>query len=136
MGPLTLPHETVWWDPLVDVRDPGWPDIDVFMSGTVFLDIVFTGLPTLPAAGTEVWAGGMASCPGGIANLAIAAARLGLRTSLAAGFGDDVYADFCWRTGCWARRPSGLVASRTGCARCRWRCGWRSVWRRSRRARG
>ncbi|MCH6164748.1 PfkB family carbohydrate kinase [Pseudonocardia alaniniphila] len=68
------------------------------MSGTVFLDIVFTGLPTLPAAGTEVWAGGMASCPGGIANLAIASARLGLRTSLAAGFGDDVYADFCWRT--------------------------------------
>jgi len=98
VGPLTLPHETVWWDPLVNVRDAAWPDVDVFMSGTVFLDIVFTGLPTLPAAGTEVWAEGMASCPGGIANLAIAAARLGLRTSLAAGFGDDVYADFCWRT--------------------------------------
>jgi sugar/nucleoside kinase (ribokinase family) len=98
VGPLTLPHETVWWDPLVNVRDADWPDVDVFMSGTVFLDIVFTGLPTLPAAGTEVWAGGMASCPGGFANLAIAAARLGLRTSLAAGFGDDVYADFCWRT--------------------------------------
>jgi sugar/nucleoside kinase (ribokinase family) len=68
------------------------------MSGTVFLDIVFTGLPALPAAGTEVWADGMASCPGGIANLATASARLGLRTSLAAGFGDDVYGDFCWET--------------------------------------
>ncbi|WP_232662304.1 carbohydrate kinase family protein [Pseudonocardia sp. TRM90224] len=68
------------------------------MSGTVFLDIVFTGLPNPPSAGTEVWAAGMASCPGGIANLAVAASRLGLRTSLAAGFGDDVYADFCWQT--------------------------------------
>ena len=91
-------HEPVWWDPLRELRCPGSPAVDVFMSGTVFLDIVFTGLPSAPAAGTEVWAAGMASCPGGIANLAIASARLGLRTSLAAGFGDDVYADFCWRT--------------------------------------
>jgi sugar/nucleoside kinase (ribokinase family) len=40
----------------------------------------------------------MGSCPGGIANLAIAARRLGLRTSLAAAFGDDAYGDFCWET--------------------------------------
>jgi len=40
----------------------------------------------------------MGSSPGGIANLAIASSRLGLRTSLAAAFGDDDYADFCWRT--------------------------------------
>ena len=52
----------------------------------------------MPAAGTEVWADGMGSCPGGIANLAIASSRLGLRTSLAAAFGDDDYGDFCWRT--------------------------------------
>jgi sugar/nucleoside kinase (ribokinase family) len=92
-------HEPVWWDPLAALRDtPDAPSVDVFMSGTVFLDIVFTGLPAIPAAGTEVWASGMASCPGGIANLAIASSRLGLRTSLAAGFGDDVYADFCWGT--------------------------------------
>lgn len=66
------------------------------LSGTVFLDIIFTGMPHLPAVGTEVWADGMGSSPGGIANLAIAASRLGMRTSLAAAFGDDVYADFCW----------------------------------------
>jgi sugar/nucleoside kinase (ribokinase family) len=40
----------------------------------------------------------MGSSPGGIANLATAAARLGLQTSLAAAFGDDVYGEFCWRT--------------------------------------
>ena len=40
----------------------------------------------------------MGLCPGGIANLAIAASRLGVSTSLAAAFGDDVYGDFCWST--------------------------------------
>ncbi|MEP6600156.1 MAG: PfkB family carbohydrate kinase [Actinomycetota bacterium] len=74
------------------------PDFDVFLQGTVFFDIVLTGLPSLPLRGTESWAEGMGSCPGGIANLAIAASRLGLRTSLSAAFGDDVYGDFMWRT--------------------------------------
>jgi len=73
-------------------------EFDVFLQGTVFYDVVLTGLPALPARGTEVYADGMGSSPGGIANLAIAASRLGLRTSLAAGFGDDLYGDFLWRT--------------------------------------
>ncbi|MFC4948351.1 carbohydrate kinase family protein [Pseudonocardia sp. GCM10023141] len=96
--PPDAPHKPVWWDPLAPTRGTDGPAVDVFMAGTVFLDIVFTGLPTSPKAGTEVWAAGMASCPGGIANLAVATSRLGLRTSLAAGFGDDVYGDFCWQT--------------------------------------
>src|SRR5579863_1211437 len=71
---------------------------DMFAHGTVFFDVVFTGLDGLPARGTEIQATGMGSCPGGIANLAIAASRLGVHTSLAAAFGDDVYGDFCWST--------------------------------------
>src|SRR6476469_7019184 len=71
---------------------------DLFLNGTVFLDIVFTGLTGIPALGTEQLVDGMGSCPGGIANLGIAASRLGLRTTLAAAFGDDVYGDFCWTT--------------------------------------
>jgi sugar/nucleoside kinase (ribokinase family) len=71
---------------------------DLFVHGTVFFDVVFTGLESLPARGTELQASGMGSCPGGIANLAIAASRLGVHTSLAAAFGDDVYGDFCWST--------------------------------------
>jgi sugar/nucleoside kinase (ribokinase family) len=86
------------YDPLEGARESDAPEFDVFLYGTVFLDIVFTGLGTLPKSGTEVFADGMGSCPGGIANLAIATSRLGLRTSLAAAFGDDDYADFCWRT--------------------------------------
>jgi len=73
-------------------------DFDLFMHGTVFFDVVFTGMPSLPLRGAEIQASGMGSCPGGIANLAIAASRLGVRTSLAAAFGDDVYGDFCWST--------------------------------------
>ena len=71
---------------------------DLFVHGTVFFDVVFTGLESMPVRGTELQASGMGSCPGGIANLAIAASRLGVHTSLAAAFGDDVYGDFCWAT--------------------------------------
>ena len=80
----------------MDVDEP--TQYEVFVQGTVFLDIVMTGLPSAPVTGTEIFAEGMGSCPGGVANFAIAAARLGLRTGLAAVFGDDAYADFCWRT--------------------------------------
>jgi sugar/nucleoside kinase (ribokinase family) len=73
-------------------------EFDLFVQGTVFFDVVFTGLPSLPLRGTEIQASGMGSCPGGIANMAIAASRLGVRTSLSAAFGDDVYGDFCWST--------------------------------------
>ncbi|RKT56301.1 carbohydrate kinase family protein [Saccharothrix australiensis] len=72
------------------------PRFDVLLSGTVFLDIIFTGLPRTPAPGTEVWAEGLGSCPGGIANLAVALRRLQLRTALSAAFGEDAYGDFCW----------------------------------------
>ncbi|MDX6330033.1 MAG: hypothetical protein QOI83_2416, partial [Streptomycetaceae bacterium] len=83
-------------DPLAAVRAPGDPATDVYLTGTVFLDIIFPGLDSAPVRGTESWARGMGSSPGGIANMATALARLGLRTSLAAGFGDDVYGDYCW----------------------------------------
>ncbi|WP_017556236.1 carbohydrate kinase family protein [Nocardiopsis baichengensis] len=74
------------------------PAIDLALSGTVFFDIVLTGLTAPPAPGTEVGAQGMGSCPGGVANLAVAASRLGLRTAVAAAFGEDVYGDFAWET--------------------------------------
>lgn len=72
------------------------PDFDVLLTGTVFLDIIFTGLPRPPEPGTEVWSEGLGSCPGGIANLAVALRRLELKTALAAAFGEDAYGDFCW----------------------------------------
>ena len=79
------------WDPLADGRRDDDPWLDVITSGMVFFDIIFTGLPRLPRPGEELWSAGMGSCPGGIANLATASARLGMRTSLVTGFGDDAY---------------------------------------------
>ncbi|MCI4042536.1 PfkB family carbohydrate kinase [Streptomyces sp. TRM75563] len=83
-------------DPLLALRAPRDPACDVFLTGTVFLDIIFTGLDSAPVRGTESWARGMGSSPGGVANMATALARLGLRTSLAAAFGDDHYGEYCW----------------------------------------
>ncbi|MFG2311204.1 carbohydrate kinase family protein [Streptomyces sp. NPDC048566] len=83
-------------DPLAGLRTPQDPPWDVYLTGTVFLDIVFTGLESAPVRGTESWARGMGSSPGGVANMATALARLGLRTSLAAAFGDDHYGEYCW----------------------------------------
>ncbi|MFE2289958.1 carbohydrate kinase family protein [Streptomyces sp. NPDC059452] len=83
-------------DPLRALRAPQDPACDVFLTGTVFLDIIFTGLDSAPVRGTESWARGMGSSPGGVANMATALARLGLHTSLAAAFGDDHYGEYCW----------------------------------------
>ena len=71
------------------------PRLDLFVPGVVYLDIIFTGLRELPRPGTEVWATGMGSCPGGIANLAGAGARLGLSTGLGTALSTDAYGDFC-----------------------------------------
>ncbi|MFF4795796.1 carbohydrate kinase family protein [Streptomyces sp. NPDC001276] len=83
-------------DPLADIRRPGDPEYDVYLTGTVFLDMIFTGLDHAPVRGTENWARGMGLSPGGIANMATALARLGLRTTLASAFGTDLYGDYCW----------------------------------------
>nr|WP_314172333.1 PfkB family carbohydrate kinase [Streptomyces sp. DSM 40971] len=91
----TLPPQPHPFDPLAALRAPGDPACDVYLAGTVFLDIIFTGLDSAPVRGTESWARGMGSSPGGVANMATALARLGLRTSLAAAFGDDMYGDYC-----------------------------------------
>lgn len=90
------PHHPSQVDPLAALRAPEDPPRDVYLTGTVFLDIIFTGLESAPVRGTESWARGMGSSPGGVANMATALARLGLKTSLAAAFGDDHYGEYCW----------------------------------------
>ncbi|MFA1550190.1 carbohydrate kinase family protein [Actinomadura chokoriensis] len=72
--------------------------LDVFLSGQVFMDMIFTGLPGLPPPGTEIVTDGLGSAPGGVANIAVAMSRLGLRVGLAAPFGDDMFGAYLWRT--------------------------------------
>lgn len=74
------------------------PGMDVFLSGTVFIDMIFSGLPGLPAPGTELYVNGLGSAPGGSANMAVALSRLGLKVGLAAAFGDDMFGGYLWRT--------------------------------------
>ncbi|POX52108.1 carbohydrate kinase family protein [Streptomyces sp. Ru72] len=68
---------------------------DVLLTGLLFYDLVLTGLGKAPTPGEEIWTAGMGCGPGGIANLAVAAARFGLSTSLATVFGDDFYGAYC-----------------------------------------
>ncbi|WP_055634773.1 carbohydrate kinase family protein, partial [Streptomyces griseoruber] len=68
---------------------------DVLLTGLLFYDLVLTGLGKPPTPGEEIWTAGMGCGPGGIANLAVAASRFGLRTCLATVFGDDFYGAYC-----------------------------------------
>jgi sugar/nucleoside kinase (ribokinase family) len=68
---------------------------DVLLTGLLFYDLVLTGLGKPPTPGEEIWTEGMGVSPGGIANLAVAASRYGLRTCLATVFGDDHYGAYC-----------------------------------------
>ncbi len=74
---------------------PTAAEFDVFLAGPVFMDIVFSGMDYAPVLGAETWAKSMGSCPGGIANMAVALQRLGLSATLATAFGDDSYGDLC-----------------------------------------
>ena len=70
----------------------------MFVSGTVFLDLILTGLEGPPPPGTEAYASAMAVSPGGVATVAVALSRLGLQAQLAALFADDVWGDLLWKS--------------------------------------
>jgi sugar/nucleoside kinase (ribokinase family) len=65
-------------------------EIDAVMGGSVFCDLVFSGLD-LPRPGAEVFADGFALTPGGTATRAVAAARCGLSTAVRAVVGTDIF---------------------------------------------
>ncbi|HEY8914241.1 carbohydrate kinase family protein [Lacisediminihabitans sp.] len=64
------------------------PHLDLLFAGSVFCDLVFAGVP-LPEPGAEVFADAFMLTPGGTANRAVAAARLGASTALLSQLGDD-----------------------------------------------
>ncbi len=101
----TRPPEPPLEDPCAErelvrerLHDVDVPELDVFLSGTVFMDMIFTGLQAYPPPGTELLADGLGSAPGGVANIAVAMSRLGLKVGLAAAFGDDMFGAYLWRT--------------------------------------
>jgi sugar/nucleoside kinase (ribokinase family) len=73
-------------------------ELDVFLSGLLFADVVMTGLDQPPTPGVEVWSSGGGVSPGGIANVAVTCRRLGLSTALATVAGRDTLGRYCWET--------------------------------------
>ena len=65
------------------------PQLDLLFAGSVFCDLVFAGVPVLEP-GAEVYAEAFRLSPGGVANRAVAGARMGARTALLSQLGDDV----------------------------------------------
>lgn len=67
----------------------------ILVAGHLFADAVFSQLPSAPVPGQEIWATDFSFTPGGIANQAIAAHRLGCPVSLRATIGDDALSHYC-----------------------------------------
>ncbi len=57
------PHRQTHVDPLAAVRAPGDPPWDVYLTGPVFLDIIFTGLDSAPCAGPSPGPAGWGRAP-------------------------------------------------------------------------
>lgn len=64
-------------------------DVDVFVAGVAFRDLIVTGLPHWPGPGEEVHAHDLLETWGGIANQARALASYGLSVALCTLLGDD-----------------------------------------------
>ncbi len=72
------------------------PKRRVHVFGTVFFDVVYSGLPVPPRPGSEVRATHLGISPGGVANVAVALARLGLDVGLSSIFAEDTFGQYLW----------------------------------------
>jgi sugar/nucleoside kinase (ribokinase family) len=68
----------------------------VHVVGAVCLDLVFAGIDVAPQPGTEVRAANLGLSPGGVANIAVALARLGGEVSLSGVFACDAFGRYLW----------------------------------------
>ena len=68
--------------------------LEVLLTASYCLDIIFTDLPEFPRLGCEVFSQGMDIAPGGAFNAALALHRLNIRTGWVGDFGDDFASRF------------------------------------------
>lgn len=71
------------------MHTPASPTHPICVLGSLFLDLVMTGLRHTPRAGEEQWVDDFGMMAGGCANQAVALARLGLPVALRAYIGTD-----------------------------------------------
>jgi sugar/nucleoside kinase (ribokinase family) len=69
-------------------------DFDVLVVGGYCLDLIFTGLPSMPVLGKEIVGKGFTMIPGGAYNCAVQMHRLALKVAWAVDFGTDEFSQF------------------------------------------
>lgn len=69
------------------------PKHDVILFGGACCDLIFSGIPSMPNLGEEIWAQEIDLTVGGIMNTAAALSRLGLKVGLAAEMGTDLWGE-------------------------------------------
>jgi sugar/nucleoside kinase (ribokinase family) len=72
------------------------PQYDVFFPGDYFFDLIYTGLPSFPVLGQEVFSTGLAATAGASYITARTLHRLGARVGWAGCFGNDEYSLFAY----------------------------------------
>jgi len=68
--------------------------VDILVAGNYFVDLVFTGLDTLPILGKEIYSKDFEMIPGGAFNTAVALHRLGVNVIWATDFGCDDFSKY------------------------------------------
>ena len=71
---------------------------DVMVYGPIFCDLIFTGLPSLPVLGEELYAENLTVSLGGSAIVAASLQRLGVKVGLIANLGNDFFSTLIWHS--------------------------------------
>jgi sugar/nucleoside kinase (ribokinase family) len=69
-------------------------NFDILIPGSYFCDVVFTGLPSLPLLGQELYSTGLDIVLGGTLNSVLALHRLGVRVGWVAALGNDFFSQY------------------------------------------
>jgi sugar/nucleoside kinase (ribokinase family) len=71
-------------------------EYDIFVYGPIFCDLIFTGIPALPALGKELFANNLTISAGGSAIVAAGLQHLGAKVGLITDIGNDPISHIIW----------------------------------------